>query len=512
MNKIIVLGGTGYIANRLVPRLLDKGYKVKVSYRDRAKLTASWKNCPNVELVYADAFDKGSLVKAFKDCSIIYYLLHSMETAYYKHLVENEIKSAENTIEAALENNVSRLIFLGGVSSSNNVYSQHLRSRVEVGDLFLKSPVVSTVFKAGIIIGGASAAFEITRKLLHYYPIVLLPKSMNNRTQPTAITNMIYYLVQCLEVPETMNKAFEVGGEQILSFKDIVTTTAHYLGMRPFYLPAPFLSANLSSIVISKGTAVPEAISRSLTSSMITETLCKEHIIRDLIPQRLVPISEEIYKIVSEWKSLITCDILGKPNKFLPWTTEGDYPWAGFLIFRDHRYMILKGNREAIWKTISKIGGKRGYFAGNWLWQIRGYLNKLMGGKGLNKAPKVLQKGEKFDFWTVYRVKPYEELVLWNEMVIPGQATLTYRIQEIGNNKFILHQLVRYYPLGINGILNWILMYGFHQYEMPKMITKIATLSRSKIIQKGRKNPVFTKDGRLLLKSTFKKKNYTCKN
>lgn len=500
MKTILVLGGTGYIAHRLVPELLTKGYKVKVSYRNKSKINASWLDKPNIELVFADTFDKDSLSKAFKDCDAIYYLVHSMESALYKHLAEFEKESAKNTLEAALNNNVKRLIFLGGLSSSNQKFSKHLRSREEVAEMFLQSPLATTVFKAGIIIGGGSAPFEITRKLLTYYPVILLPQSMHNRTQPIAITNIIYYLIHCLEVPETENKSFDVGGEQILTFKQILEVISYYLGIKPFLIPAPFLPSNLSSFALSMATNVPKPIARSLSSGMVSETICQEHTIRKLIPQQLIPIEHEVHKVMSEWKSLLTCDILGKPNDRIIWTTKGDYPWTGFLIFRDHRYLILQGKTDAIWKTIVSIGGKRGYFDGHWLWQIRGYLNMLMGGKGLNHPPKSMKKGEMFDFWTVFRVKPLKELVLWSELVIPGQATLTYRIQNLGDNRIILHQLVRYYPQGLSGLLNWVITYGFHQYEMPKMIRKIATLSKSKIIQEGRKNPTFTKDGRLLLR------------
>ena len=506
MSFVLVLGGTGYIANRLVPSLLEKGYKVKVSYRNKSHLNSYWIHHPNVELVYADTFDKESLFKAFKDCNAIYYLVHSMESAFYKNLGAFEKQSAKNTLEAALANNVQRLIFLGGLSSSNKKFSKHLQSREEVAQMFLDSPLPTTVFKAGIIIGGGSAPFEITRKLLTYYPVILLPKSMKNRTQPIAITNIIYYLVHCLEVPETMNKSFDVGGEKILTFKQILEIISYYLGIKPFLIPAPFLPANFSSFALSLATNVPKPIARSLSSGMVSETICQEHAIRKFLPQKLISIEEEVQKVMSEWKELLVCDILDKPNKRLIWTMKGDYPWTGFLIFRDHRYIVLEGNSTAIWKTITKIGGRRGYFSGHWLWQIRGIINILMGGKGLKEPPKSVMKGEKFDFWTIYRVVPNKELVLWNEMIIPGQATLTYRIQNIGKTKVILHQVVRYYPQGLSGLLNWVLMYGFHQYELPKMVKSISGLSHCKIVQNIRKNPLMTKDGTVIFVNNKKKR------
>ncbi len=405
MKKLLVLGGTGYIAHRLVPELIKKGYYVKVSYRNKSKVSSTWLANPNVELVHADTFNKQSLLEAFKDCYAIYYLVHSMESAYYKHLADFELKSAMNTLDAAIATNVQRIIFLGGLSSSNNKFSKHLISREKVAQLFLESSVATTIFKAGIIIGGGSAPFEITRKLLTYYPVIFLPKSMQNRTQPIAIRNIIYYLVNCVEVSETMRKSFDVGGDAVLSFKQILELMAYYLGIKPFLVPAPFLTSGLSSFGLSQATNVPKPIARSLSIGMISETICQNQTIREILPQ----------------------------------------------------------------KIITKIGGKRGYFKGNWLWQMRGALNMIMGGKGMQKSPQKLSKGEKFDFWTVYRVKPNKELVLWNEMTIPGQATLTYRIQGIRKDYIILHQLVRYYPQGLSGLLNWTLMYGFHQYELPKM-------------------------------------------
>ncbi len=500
MKKLLVLGGTGYIAHRLVPELIKKGYYVKVSYRNKSKVSSTWLANPNVELVHADTFNKQSLLEAFKDCYAIYYLVHSMESAYYKHLADFELKSAMNTLDAAIATNVQRIIFLGGLSSSNNKFSKHLISREKVAQLFLESSVATTIFKAGIIIGGGSAPFEITRKLLTYYPVIFLPKSMQNRTQPIAIRNIIYYLVNCVEVPETMRKSFDVGGDAVLSFKQILELMAYYLGIKPFLVPAPFLTSGLSSFGLSQATNVPKPIARSLSIGMISETICQNQTIREILPQKIIPIEQEVHRAMSEWKALLTRDILDENNKKLYWTVKGDYSWTGFLILRDHRYIVLKGNSKAIWKIITKIGGKRGYFKGNWLWQMRGALNMIMGGKGMQKSPQKLSKGEKFDFWTVYRVKPNKELVLWNEMTIPGQATLTYRIQGIRKDYIILHQLVRYYPQGLSGLLNWTLMYGFHQYELPKMLLGVANLSHVKILSKIKKNPPLTKDGILIVK------------
>ena len=500
MKKTFILGGTGYIANRLILELLNKGHYVKVSYRNKEHLQSSWMSNPKIELVYANTFEKNSLIEAFKDSEVIYYLVHSMESAYYKHLADYELESAKNTLDAALANDVKRIIFLGGLKSSNHKYSKHLRSREEVAELFLQSPLATTVFKAGIIIGAGSAPFEITRKLLTYYPAILMPNTMKNRTQPIAIDNVIYYLVNCLEVPETINQAFDIGGTEIVSFKEILKTMARYMGVRPILIPAPFITPGLSSFGLSIATTVPKPIARSLSSGIISETICQEHNIRELLPQHLISLEEEVQKVMLDWKYLITCDILGKPSHKVFWTKKGDYWWTGPMIFRDHRYIVLKGDLSAVWRIISKIGGKRGYFDANWLWQIRGILNKIMGGGKLFKPPLKMIKGEKFDFWTIYRVKENKELVLWNEMKIPGQATLTYRIQPLRSKNFILHQIVRYYPKGVPGVFNWIFMYGFHQYTLPKMLSKVAELSHAEIVKKGRKNPLISKDGVLTLK------------
>ena len=403
-------------------------------------------------------------------------------------------------VENALENKIERIIFLGGLTSSNQKYSKHLRSREEVAEVFLQSSIATTIFKAGIIIGSGSAPFEITRKLLTYYPAILMPNSMKNRTQPIAIENVLYYLVNCLEVSETRNKSFDIGGTEIVSFQQILKVMAKYLGVKPILIPAPFVTAGLSSFALSIATTVPKPIARSLASGIISETICQEHSIRTLIPQNLISLERSVQKVFSEWRHLITCDILASPTNDVAWLKTGDYWWTGSMILRDHRYIILKGNKNNVWKVLSKIGGKRGYFDANWLWQIRGILNALMGGKLLSKPPQDLKKGIKFDFWTVYRMKENQELVLWNEMVIPGQATLTYRLQTVLKNKFILHQIIRYYPKGVPGFVNWILMYGFHQFTLPKMLTKIADLSHSEIIKKGRKNPPITKEGILIIK------------
>ncbi len=498
MKKIFVLGGTGYIANRLVPALLSKGYKVKVGYRNRKNLKSSWIKHPNVKLVFADTFDRKSLIDGFKKCQVIYYLVHSMETTRYKQLADYELKSAKNTLDAALANNVERIIFLGGLKSSNKQISKHLDSRTEVARLFRGSPIATTVFRASVIIGSGSAVCEVMRKLLIYFPAILVPRAINNKTQPIAIGNVIYYLVNCLDIPETMNRTFDIGGEEIFRCKEILTIMKRYLGSRSIIIPVPLLPIRLISYGLGLATVVPTPISRSLVSGIVSETVCQNYAIRTLIPQKLFSIEDEIHKIFSEWKYLITCDILGNPTHCLSWTLQGDYPWVGFMILRNHRYSILKGNYIRIWNLITSIGGKRGYFGTNWLWQIRGMLNKLARGKGLNKEPIKIQKNEQFDFWTIYRVRKYEEYVLWNNFKIPGQATLTFRIQHVSDNKIILHQIVRYYPKGSLGLFNWILTYGFRRYTLSRMFNNIIKLSGAKIVQKTKENPPLSKDGKLI--------------
>ena len=499
MKKVFVLGGTGYIANRLVPSLLCKGYKVKVGYRNRKNVQSSWVRHPNVKLVFADTFDKKSLLDGFKNCKVIYYLVHSMETTRYKQLTDNELKSANNTLEAALANNVERIVFLGGLKSSNEKISKHLSSRIEVARLFRGSPITTTVFRASVIIGSGSAICEIMRKLLTYFPVLLVPRSINNKIQPIAVENVIYYLVNCLDTPETMNRSFDIGGEEIFQCKEILTMMKRYIGVRTILLTAPILPIRLISYGLSLATVVPTPISRSLVGGIESETVCQNYDIRTLLPQKLLSIEDQIHKILSEWKYLLTCDIIGKPTQCPCWSLQGDYPWVGFKILKDHRYIVLKGNSSKIWSILSSIGGKRGYFGANWLWQFRGILNMLVGGKGLYKAPKKYQKGEKFDFWTIYRVKKNEELVLWTEFKVPGQATLTFRLQQLSGDKIILHQILKYYPKGTIGLFHWSLTYGFRQYAISKMFNKIVKLSGSEIIHKTIKNPTLTKDGKLVI-------------
>ena len=498
MKKIFVLGGTGYIANRLVPTLLSKGYKVKVGYRNRKNLHSSWVNHPNVKLVFADTFDKKSLFDAFKNCRVIYYLVHSMESTRYKQLSDYELKSAKNTLEAALANKVERIIFLGGLKSRNKKISKHLSSRIEVARFFRDSPIATTVFRASVIIGSGSAVCEVMRKLLLYFPAILVPRAISNKTQPIAIENVIYYLVNCLDIPETMNRSFDIGGEEIFQCKEIINLMKKYLGVRCILLPIPVSPLRLISYCIGLATVAPTPISRSLVGGIVSETVCQNFDIRTLLPQKLLSIEDQFYKMFSEWKYLLTCDIIGKPTQFPYLILQGDYPWVGFMILRDHRWIVLKGNQKKIWSLVSSIGGKKGYFGANWLWQIRGILNRLMGGMGLNKAPKKLLKGKNFDFWTIYRVKKYKELVLWNELKIPGQATLTFRIQQSSDEEIILHQILRYYPKGTIGLFHWSLTYGFRQYSLSKMFKGIVRMSGAEIVQKMKKNPLLTKDGKVI--------------
>jgi uncharacterized protein YbjT (DUF2867 family) len=487
MKKIIVLGGTGYIANRIVPLLLEKGYEVKVSYRNKNNLTSSWIHHPKVELVYADTFDVDSLKLAFQNCSVIYYLVHSMEGNRKTTLESAELTSAKNTVEAAISNNIERLVFLGGLGDRNDKLSTHLSSRNKVGDFFQNSEVPTTILRAGIILGSSSPAFEITRRLVALLPFMVTPKWVKTKTQPISIQNALHYLVECITIPEMINKSYDIGGSDILTYRDMMDTFAEYLHLNRRIISVPFFTPSLSSYWIRFVTGLPSFLARPLTNGMKNEVICKDNTITKLIPQKLHGYKEAIQLALDEWKYELTYDILNKKSKKVEWTLKGDKDWTRGVFLKDHRYSIIETTPEGIWKIITQMGGKRGYFGTSWLWQIRGIFDKFLGGKTLNTPPKEWKRGTKFDFFTIARVRKNKEILLWADIKLSGYATFNYRIQPLGKNRVILHQVIRYYPQSSLGYLYWFAIYAPHAFVLTKMLNTIAKVSKAKVIKKSTK-------------------------
>ena len=475
---ILVTGATGYVAGRLIPLLLDNGHTVRAMGRSLAKMAdRPWGNHPRVELIRGDIMDRSSLEAAVKGCGAIYYLVHSMISQKGQYRRADQI-GAKNMATAAAAANADRIVYLGGLGDIRHKnISSHLISRNEVGRILQEGTVPTTILRAAMIIGSGSASFEMLRYLTERLPVMITPKWVRMPTQPIAITNVLGYLKGCLDHPQTTGRTFDIGGPDIVSYKDLFRIFARVADLpEPRMIPIPFLSPRLSSLWIHLVTPVPASIARPLTEGLSLPTTCTENEITRIIPQELISCEEAIrralYRIRQE--KVDSCWTDAGVLKIPEWTYCGDSDYSGGTILTCGYRADVDAAAEDLWPAVRKIGGKTGYYAADFLWQTRGVLDKLIGGVGLNRgrrSSEIIRVGDALDFWRVIEVNPPRELLLLAEMKTPGQALLEIRIEPLTRTKSRLILLSRFLPKGLTGIAYWYGLYPAHQYVFSRMLT-----------------------------------------
>jgi uncharacterized protein YbjT (DUF2867 family) len=303
MQRVLVLGSTGYIGSRLVPRLLDQGYNVRAGWRTRSKLDAqSWKQHSNLDLVHVNVFNCNELRSAMRDCDVVFYLIHSMYSG--KNYDEMDRLAARNIVSLSDELGIKRIIYLSGLGKKEDRLSRHLRSRKEVDRILRTAKTPITTFQAAMVIGPGSASFEIMRFLVDRLPVMITPRWVRTKTQPISIEDTVLYLVRCLEKPETIGEIYDIGGPEITTYHDLMRAYAKEAGLaRRIVFPIPLLTPELSSYWVDLITPIKATIARPLIASLSQETICSENRIREIIPQKLLTIRESIYLTLSEIKT-----------------------------------------------------------------------------------------------------------------------------------------------------------------------------------------------------------------
>ncbi len=456
-------GATGYIGGRLVPRLLDAGYRCRCLVRAARKIgNRPWSGRPGVELVEGSAEDEGALAAAMSGCSAAYYLIHSMMAvgdAYRDH----DRRLATCFARAAARAGVGRIIYLGGLGETGEGLSEHLTSRREVEKHLASGPVPVTVLRAAMIIGSGSASFEVLRYLVERLPIMVTPRWVATESQPIAVRNVLHYLVTCLQHPETTGRTLDIGGPDIRSYRDLMQIMADALGLRRrIIIPVPVLTPRLSSLWIHLVTPLSHRIARPLAEGLRNRVVCRSDEAARLMPQPLLTVREAIDAA------------LGKRRRAEVETTwsdagvmPGDPDWAGGTVFLDRREVEVVAPPEAAWRAVTALGGDRGYHGVDWLWHLRGFLDRLVGGPGLRRGrrhPQEVAYGDAVDFWRVTACDPPRKLELHAEMRLPGRATLSFEIEqgEPGRPGCRLVQTARFKPRGLAGLLYWYLVVPLH--------------------------------------------------
>ena len=463
--RALVTGATGYIGGRLVPELLDAGFDVRVLARNPDKLRDHpWVD--RVDIVTGDATNEEHVEQALADVDVSYYLLHSLVEG--RGFEDVEAAMAQRFGRAARRQGVQRIVYLGGLSPHGEDLSPHLASRVRVGSILRASGVPTAELRAAVIIGSGSASFEMLRYLTERLPAMVTPRWVRNRVQPIAIRDVLRYLVRAADLPADVNRSFDIGGPDVLTYEQMMQRYAHVADLpRRVIVGVPVLTPWLSSHWVGLVTPVPNAIARPLVESLRHEVVCGEHDIADYVrspPEGLTGFDRAVElalrriqdaDVATRWSN---ASVVGAPSDPLPTDPE----WAGGTLYTDERERATSASIESLWQVIEGIGGERGWYSFPLAWEARGVLDRLAGGVGLRRGrrnPDHVYVGESLDFWRVEERIPHRVLRLRAEMRLPGLAWLELGIE---HPPVTYRQRAVFHPRGLWGHVYWRLITPAH--------------------------------------------------
>ena len=486
--RVLVTGATGYVGGRLVRTLLEKGYQVRVFVRDEKKVAQySWAN--SVEKVIGNVTDYQAVRSALTDIDVAFYLLHSINSSTAFDLIEKEMAATFG--KAASDAQIKQIVYLGGIANDSKT-SRHLQSRTDTGVELAKYGVPVLELRAGIIIGSGSASFEMLRHLTHRLPVMTTPKWVKNRTQPIAIRDVLYYLSKTIELPKPVAGVFDIGGPEVVTYENMMQKFAKIAGLRKrIVVKIPVLTPSLSSLWIGFVTPVPTTLARPLVESLISEVVVDESkSISKLIPPPeagLTPIKGAIELALERVSSnQIETRWSDATAPTAPWQkAQGDPSWAGATEFQDVRIQESSAPIKNVWNCIERIGGDNGWYGSDWLWYLRGLLDRIFGGVGLRRGrrdPFKLRVGDSLDFWRVEDYQEGKKLRLYAEMILPGKAWLEFDLTE-ENGKVIAKQIATFQPRGLGGQLYWRAIAPFHWLLFPTMLRNICKTAEREIRQ-----------------------------
>ncbi|WP_242909497.1 SDR family oxidoreductase [Actinomadura terrae] len=474
----LVTGATGYIGGRLVPELLDAGYRVRCMARSAGRLRDHpWAD--RVEVVEADATDAEATVRALDGVDVAYYLIHAIGGA--GGFAENDRRAARTFAAASRRAGIGRLVYLGGMAPGGDL-SPHLRSRAEVGEILLDSGVPTAWLRAAVIIGSGSASFEMLRYLTERLPVMVTPTWVHTRIQPIAIRDVLRYLVAVADLPAEVSRGFDIGGPDVLTYADMMRRYAAVAGLRRRVIaPVPLLSPWLSSLWVGAITPVPGGLARPLVESLRNEVVAADDDIDRYVPpppgggtgfERSVELALRRVReadVATRWSS---ASVPGAPSDPLP--TDPD--WAGGSLYTDERTCRADAPPHRLWDVVEGIGGERGWYSFPLAWRVRGVIDRLVGGVGLRRGrrdPRRLRVGESVDFWRVEAIEPGRLLRLRAEMRLPGLAWLELRVGD-EDGRARLTQRALFHPRGLAGHAYWWAFRPFHDRIFGGMCRGIA--------------------------------------
>lgn len=471
-------GSSGYIGRRLLPALVEVGHEVVCLVRDKRRF--DWEDSSKdflrrVTVIEGDLNDTSTLEVIPGDIDAAYYLVHSMSSST-TDFTTMEATSALNFLKAVEKSGAKQIVYLSGIVNDEDL-SHHLLSRKNVEDILRAGKVPVTVLRAAIIVGSGSASFEIIRNLVEKLPVMVAPRWLSTRCQPISIRNVIEYLQGVLLVPQTFGKVYDIGGTEILTYREMLYKFARKRNLKRWIITIPVLTPRLSSLWLVFITPSTYSLARNLVNSMKNEVICKDETIRELVPVRLMSYDEALTiafqkisqrNVVSSWTDSLATTI---DKNFL-----NNIKVPEFGVYTDRRtYEFTRPQQEVI-ENIWSIGGRRGWYFGNWMWQIRGSIDKLVGGVGLRRGRRSetdLRTGDALDFWRVQIAdKENGRLLLYAEMKLPGEAWLEFKVRNSGDSAHLI-QTATFRPLGLWGRIYWYSVLPFHGFIFPGMARKI---------------------------------------
>lgn len=471
---VLVSGATGYIGGRLVPRLLELGYRVRCLARDPARLQGrSWHSA--VDIVAGDVLQPDSLADAMAGVTAAYYLVHSMAGGTDFHA--RDMAAATNFGAAAHAAGVDRVIYLGGLAESSPDLSEHLRSRQQTGDALRATGVAVTELRAGVIVGSGSLSFEMIRYLTERLPVMICPRWVSTRTQPIGIRDVIEYLATALAVPDSRDRIIEIGGADVVTYGDMMRIYAEVRGLRRWLISVPVLTPRLSSYWVNIVTPIPAVIARPLIEGLRNENVVRDPSATALFPE-IHPVGYRV-AVARALARLVASDIESAWSDALSTSQGAATPvrlttHEGMILERRER--IVAATPQRVFEVFTGIGGARGWFYMTWAWQIRGFLDRLLGGVGLRRGrrdPDKLRMGDALDFWRVEAVEPGELLRLRAEMMVPGKAWLQLQVTRRNDGRTLLSQTAFFAPKGLAGWAYWYVLYPIHALIFSGLIDQI---------------------------------------
>lgn len=465
-------GASGYIGGRLVPELLARGYKVRVMVRSFfPEYSRLW---PGAEVTLADTHTIDSLKPALEGIDTAYYLIHSLRLGP-KRFEQADIDSAANFRKVAQEKGLKRIIYLGGLGDIRGALSSHLRNRAEVAEELKRGQTPVTVLRAAIIVGSGSASYEIIQHLVRKLPLIFIPPWAKNRCQPLAIRDVIKYLVGVLEMPETVGRSFDIGGKDVLTYEMMLKDLAELLRKKILFISVPFSNIRFYAYGASLLTPVPESITECLMEGLKNEVVCQDEKIKTLIPFEPLSYREAIVRAMSREE---------QDKVYTRWSDAyyPDYELALKLHELKNRPQYIasdsirsmKGASE-LFRSICKIGGRKGWFHSNWLWRLRGGIDRILLGVGSvrgRRSYSSLKVNDVIDFWRIEDIQENKRLLLRAEMRLPGRAWLEFNVKE-NEGKRDLSVTAYYDTQDIFGKIYWYLCLPLHHFIFHNLIKEI---------------------------------------